>query len=111
MSVTLRQLPRTITTTKISSTDTNPITLGTATAGQTVKLWGLLLVGGTSIEVKSSNTSLSGVLTTTGLALPLPRGNAAEDSAYPHFESASGEALSITPGASGLNGVAYWTQD
>jgi hypothetical protein len=111
MSVSLIQLPRTLEQKVIASSDTAAISLIAAAAGKTVKLWGLVVMGGTSAVLKSDTTALSGVIPTTGLVnLPLPSGNPA-DAAYPYFESAVGEALTITPGASGLNGVAYYTQD
>lgn len=110
-SVNLQQLPATLQTKVIASSDTNAIELVAAVAAKTVKLWGLVVMGGTSAVVKSNATALTGVIPTSGLVnLPLPKGNRA-DSAYPYFESAAGEALTITPGASGLNGMAYYSQD
>jgi hypothetical protein len=111
MTVKLQQLPSTLQSKVIASSDTTAISLIAAAAGKTVKLWGMVVMGGTSAVVKSNTTALSGVIPTTGLMnLPLPNGNRA-DAAYPYFESAVGEALTITPGASGLNGMAYYTQD
>lgn len=111
MSVPLIQLPRTLEQKVIASSDTNAIELVAAAEAKSVKLWGLVVMGGTSAVVKSNATALSGVIPTSGLvSLPLPSGNRA-DSAYPYFESAIGETLTITPGASGLNGMAYYTQD
>lgn len=109
-TVKLSQLPETLQVKVIASSDTNAISLVAAAAGKIVRLWGGSLVGGTSILFASDATALSGIMATTGLQLALPRGNPA-DAAYPYFESAVGETIKVTPGASGLNGTLYYTQD
>lgn len=109
-SVKLAQLPSELQIKVINSSDTNAIDVATALTGKIVRVWGGSLVGGTSVLFGSNSTALSGVMTTTGLQLALPRGNPG-DAAYPFYESAVGETIKVTPGASGLNGTLYYTQD
>lgn len=109
-TVNLVRIPPVLNTTVIASTDTNPIQVVAASSGKIVKLWGLVVAGGTSVLISSNSTALTGVITTTGLMMPPPRGNPG-DAAYPWLESAVGETIKITPGASGLNGIAYYTQE
>lgn len=109
-SVKLAQLPSELQIKVINSSDTNAIDVATAATGKIVRVWGFSLVGGTSVLFGSNATALSGVITTSGWLMSCPRGNPA-DAAYPIYESAVGETIKVTPGASGLNGTLYYTQD
>lgn len=102
------QVPSIIQVLAVNSSDTNPIEVTPAVSGKVVRIWGFHLTGGTSMTFKSNTTAISGVLTTTGLALPIYRkGNSY---VFPHYESTSGETINIVPGASGLAGTVYWSQ-
>lgn len=109
-AVQLSQIPSTLLRKKIASSDTNQIDVVAESPGQVVRVWGLLLAGGTSIRVFDDATDESGVLTVSGLSLPMPRGNRA-DCAFPYWQSTVGKTIKITPGASGLNGWVFYTQD
>lgn len=110
MGVSQISLPPTLETLLISSSDTNAIPLVSAVAGKTVRLWGLLVTGGTTVTFKSNSTSLSGALAVTGLFMPPPGAvNPLFDAGYPYVQSAVGETINIVPGASGLAGIAYYT--
>lgn len=110
MAVSQISMPPTLQTLLISSSDTNPIPLVTAVSGQVVRLWGLLVTGGTTVTLKSNTTALTGALAVTGLFMPPPQvTNPMFDAGYPYVQSASGETINIVPGASGLAGIAYYT--
>lgn len=110
--VDLVPIPRQMIVVPIASSDTNPIPLITAVAGKKVRFWGFTFTGGTSFVFKDDTTAISGTITTTGQQVwPLPAGDPLRDQAFPYVQSSAGKTLNIVPTASGLNGLAFITQD
>lgn len=96
----------------INSSGTTPITVTAAVTGQIVRIWSYELAGGTSITISDSvNGAISGTLVTTGVATPLPQPFTDATEIFPRYQSAVGNTLTITPGASGLSGTVYWSQN
>ena len=121
MAINSVPIPSVYQTLLINSSDTTPIPLCAGVDGQTVRLWGLLVTGGTTVTFKQDSTAVSGALAVTGLWMPLPSaGRQTKASASglvtdvqipPYIQSVSGGTINIVPGASGLAGIAYYTQD
>lgn len=95
----------------------SPIAINTATnivaaSGSTVVyVWGYQFTGGTS--VKFTDTGSAGDLTgamATPVSQPVVQPYVSGGNAMPYFQSSPGYTLTITPGASGLAGVVYWSQ-
>lgn len=106
-------IPKTYQTVLINSSDTNAVPIASAVAGQVVRLWGLVITGGTTVTFKQDSTSLTGALAVTGLAMPFvsaPR-TIADCEIPPYFQSVAGGTINIVPSASGMVGVAWYTQD
>lgn len=106
-------IPKRFTLVLISSSDTNPISLGAAVAGQTVRMWGLVATGGTTVTFKQDSTAITGALAVTGLSMPLVTSARmiADRELAPYFQSVVGGTINIVPSASGMAGVAWVTQD
>lgn len=109
---TLVICPSQLQATVVASSGTGAITLVAASAGLQVRIWGWILGGGTSVTVADSVAgNLSGAIPTTTLINETPEQPYADGSLlFPIFESAVGNTLTLTPGASGLNGIVWWTQ-
>ena len=112
ITATLVISPSQLQATAVASAGTTPITLVAGSGTLVVRLWGWILGGGTSVTVADSVAgNLTGAIPTTTLINETPEQPFADGTLlFPIFESGPGATLTLTPGASGLNGIVWWSQ-